>query len=490
MTVQSKWLKNEKLLSQLETCECLPQPSERVLALVELLDQESISGEDAALALAEVQDIGDRLLLAANHPIRGSRRQARNLRQALALMGERSVISLAVTILLISELGQFKPRCLDTRRFWRRSMALAISSWSLGRRIGIEPAEEALLGGLLQDMGMLVLDRLLPAFYTDFEVPGSLDPYKVDAFESDWLGSTNHALLGAWLLEQWGFPERYQMIVAGTSPGAHTTIKESDEALVSCVSLSTAIASIWLSSGHCSNSREVASRARETAGLGPADLAAVLNTVATELPEAERVFGVALIDNAQSGDTLDDAREHLLLRNLTPFTRNARSGPSPDATGIDADYLESLPEWEGVEEQAASEMRQAREHGWPVSVAMIHLELDPESTIRAVTLNHAAARIAKTVRPSDIVFRHTDDVFGVVLVGTEEQGARAAARRLSQALAAETSIGDAGLSVGMACEPQVTDEIRLDSMRERAVQALDTSSRVGGAYLAVGEGAA
>ncbi len=478
------------MLPYLRGCRSLPRPSKRILALVWLLDQDTINAEDAAHALADVQDIGDRLLLAANHPIRGSRRHAHNLRQALALLGERSVLSLAVTILMIEELGRYQPRCLDSRRFWRRSMALAITSWALGRRIGIDPAEEALLAGLMQDVGMLVLDQVLPAFYSGFEEIGSLDPNNVESLESDLLSGTNHSQLGAWLLEHWEFPERYQLIVAGRLPGSHKTVGRADQTLFSCVSLSTSIASVWLSPGHGGDARAVAARARKSCGLEPADLAAVLNTVATELPEAERVFGVAIQEAAPVTESVDQAKEHLLLRNLTPFERPAGAQHPAEKAAASAVPFDSLPEWDAVADQVESEMRQACEHGWPMSVAMIRLELDLDSATRVVALNHAAGRVLKTVRPSDIVYRHAGDIFGVVLAGTESKGARAAARRLSEAFSEGASTANAGLSIGLACESRMRDEIAIGELRERAIHALDTSSRVGGAYLAMGEGAA
>jgi len=479
------------LLPYLRGCRSLPRPSKRIRALVWLLDQDTINAEDAAHALADVQHIGDRLLLAANHPIRGSRRQAHNLRQALALLGERSVLSLAVTILMIEELGRYQPRCLDTRRFWRRSMALAITSWALGRRIGIDPAEEALLAGLMQNVGMLVLDQVLPAFYSGFEEVGSLDPNNVESLESDLLSGTNHSQLGAWLLEHWELPERYQTIVAGLEPGSHTTLGRVDQTLLSCVSLSTSIASVWLSSGQGGDARAVAAKARKSCGLEPADLAAVLNTVATELPEAERVFGVAIQEDAvHATESVTQAKEHLLLRNLTPFERPIDARRPGDTAPASAVPFDSLPAWEAVADQVESEMRQASEHGWPMSVAMIRLELDSDSATRMITLNHATARVLKTVRPSDIVYRHADGIFGVVLAGTESKGARAAARRLSVAFTEGTSTANAGLSIGLACESSMSEEIDIGELRERANHALDTSSRVGGAYLAMGEGAA
>ncbi len=96
---------------------------------------------------------------------------------------------------------------LDREAFWIHSLSVALAAQSVARMVSFDLPEEAYLGGLLHDLGKVVLDLYSPPQHRE----QLLDGISLKA-ERDALG-TDHAQVGALLAEQWHLPRNLRDVI-------------------------------------------------------------------------------------------------------------------------------------------------------------------------------------------------------------------------------------------------------------------------------------
>ena len=230
------------------------------------------------------------------------------------MFGLNGTLTLALSFSLVKSLCGTDGKGMDYNLFWRRSLAAATACRSIGSRLQLGSKEDLFLTGLIQDIGMLALDQFVPDLYQEIG-PQQGDHLHVQNVERETL-STDHAAVGAWLLQRWNLPERWVQAVAGSHDFPEYNIDPKYEQLARCVMLSGATADIVYH-----ENRELASfRARKQAqrllGVNRETLVSVLNEMVPELQGTAALFDVYLMDSAFVDSILDRAQEILNLRNL------------------------------------------------------------------------------------------------------------------------------------------------------------------------------
>lgn len=156
-----------------------------------------IVGSDAALA--------SRLLQVANSPLFRGAAKIESVQNAIARLGVPQVRSL-VTSLIMKQLYQTKSSVLKKRmqQLWEHSTEVAAISHVLARRFTKLKADEAMLAGLIHDIG------ILPILVKAEEVPelanndSALDEVIIKL----------HAPIGRMILEAWKFPAELVEVAA------------------------------------------------------------------------------------------------------------------------------------------------------------------------------------------------------------------------------------------------------------------------------------
>src|SRR5699024_8236664 len=93
----------------------------------------------------------------------------------------------------------------DHVHFWRCSLFAAAAAKVLAEQVGVVHQEEAFLGGLLQNLGMLALHEVLGESYSDLLNKAHEKNQSVTDVERRLL-QIDHAELGAALAESWHLP--------------------------------------------------------------------------------------------------------------------------------------------------------------------------------------------------------------------------------------------------------------------------------------------
>jgi len=376
--------------------------------------------------------ITTKILRIANSPMYAQQRKTENLRQAIVVLGLNATLSLALSFSLLKDWQKdTKESGLDYPLFWRRQLLSATVTRVLATTLGVREAEELFLAALIQDVGMMALDGVLPDLYSSIET--QVHEEDMVAEEIKRLGSS-HAEVGGHLLEQWHFPERIQQSVL-LSHNPDTLPSDHEYGLfVRCVALSSLIAEVFLCDPGDRPFDALAAAAEKYVHMDRERLAEVLEEVGGMIPEAEGVFETKFLGNQSSEAILDDAKEALMLRSLQALQQVNTLQHTADSLVNQTQELEESVRRDGLtglynrrylDEFLGEAFASASESGKPLSIAFA--DLDKFKHVNDTYGHQVGDQILETtanilkasVRSDDIVARYGGEEFILVLPGTD-----------------------------------------------------------------------
>jgi putative nucleotidyltransferase with HDIG domain len=204
---------NEKLRQTIGAIQSLPIPSENFFLLTKALNSHVVSLDSIAVVVEKDPSLCSKLLQAANSAMFGSRQRCLRIVDAIQTLGLQAIrtLLLSVQIFELCPGKKFKP-FLD--KLWRHSLEISGTARHLAQVRGLSAAEieEAFLGGLLHDLGKVVLASSAPELYEPIITGFAPDAQAFRDAELESFGA-NHAEAGAYLLKLWGLPEPLVEIV-------------------------------------------------------------------------------------------------------------------------------------------------------------------------------------------------------------------------------------------------------------------------------------
>lgn len=180
--------------------------------LLKLARSEDATSEDIADKLRFDPGLLSTLFKLVNSPYYGFNKRVHSVQLAVTLLGLEEVANLVMTAQIFENLGgEGESAGLDVKEFWRHTVGTAIASRALAKKLQVE-VESAFLGGILHDLGKIVLDRYFSDYYAGVikEVNHKGTPI-IDA-ERSALGLT-HTEIGGQLATEWNFPKNYLNVI-------------------------------------------------------------------------------------------------------------------------------------------------------------------------------------------------------------------------------------------------------------------------------------
>ncbi len=497
---------NPELLERLEHCGNLPALPGVALRLIELGRDPDVPIGQLAEAINLDPALVAKVLRMTNSALYGRRRESRNLRQAVTLLGPNATLSLALSFSLVGSLREGTEGRLDYSVFWRRAMLAATCAHALGSSVGLRSRGQLFLAGLVQDIGMLALDRALPDLYRDIgeaqRVHGRLQQWEQDRLGSD------HAEVGAWLLRYRKLPEYLQDAVAGShDPRLVATDDRRFRAFVRCVAVSGLIADIWLRDDPA-RLTEAADAARSQLGSDAAALNALLQSVSSEIPEVELLFESALVSASDLDRVLEEAQEAFAAPHVAPMeeAEDATRALAPEEEAGKFRELRdrgrmagALVERAALEQTLREEFEAAGRYHWPLSLALV--ELDDFEGIRAAygrdraskVLDGAVSRLFDYTRYSDVLARYGDRGIAIILPGAGIEASRSLCERIVQGFASSSLGPEPGnevvvrASVGMVTHGEQSLFHRAEDLLSAGKRAVQAAKAAGGGRAAIYE---
>lgn len=198
----------------------LPPLPAILIELIGSLGGDGVSSEAVANKLSQDLGLSAKTLRMANSSFFGMTRQIGSISDALAVLGLRTVRTLVLTAGLMDAFKQTEGIGFDFKVFWRHAVGAGLCGRLLARDLGMD-SDVGFTVGLLHDIGTLALACLFPNEYERTLVwRRQNDLLLIDA-ETAVLG-TDHAQVGAVLLERWHFsPVLVEAIAHHHAPAMH-----------------------------------------------------------------------------------------------------------------------------------------------------------------------------------------------------------------------------------------------------------------------------
>ena len=236
---KSREIIKTKIISKMQDIKSFPQ---FVMETMRKLNDPESNAADVAKSLSRDEGLVLRVLKLANSAAYGMTRNISNISEAIALLGYKSVsnIILAATVYSAMDKG-LSGYALDRGELWRHSLMVAYTSRYLAKLTGKVGTEDAYVGGLLHDIGKVILNDYVRFGYGI--IVKMVEEKHIPFTEAEWtvLGF-DHAMIGEILVEKWAMPEAYRIAVAyHHKPNELPEDKKEFQPLLDVVTVSNAI---------------------------------------------------------------------------------------------------------------------------------------------------------------------------------------------------------------------------------------------------------
>nr|WP_321259869.1 HDOD domain-containing protein [uncultured Pseudodesulfovibrio sp.] len=172
----------------------------------EVLEDDSASADRIATVVSTDMSLAAKLLKLVNSPLYGFPQTIDSISRAVALVGAKELSTLALGISAINYFKDIPPELMDMETFWRHSISCGIFAKILaGTQTGLSP-ERFFIGGLLHDVGRLIMFKKLPYASTEAMLFARENSIPLTEAEMSVMGFI-HTDVSTPLLEAWKFPE-------------------------------------------------------------------------------------------------------------------------------------------------------------------------------------------------------------------------------------------------------------------------------------------
>ena len=487
-----------QLLARLERCTNLPSPPVVALRVIELAQDPEVDIGMVADVISTDPALAAKVLRVSNSPIYALRRKAETLHQAITLLGLNGTLMLALSFSLASTMHNNADQGFDYTHFWKRSLAAATCARRLGAAIKLRAKEEVFLASLLQDIGMLVIDKMNPQFYRDCGVD-QRDHAAVTASEYDRLGA-DHAIIGGWILRKWGFPEYLLDAVMNSHASEFSCEARDCEKLVHCVALSGLLVDAMQNPTEQNNLPLIVDLAHERMGINEGMFREMMELLNEDLAESQDMFNTDLSDYNYSDNLLDNAKETLMLMNLQTLAQADRLQETAELLESRTRELEERSRRDGLtglynraylDQKLSHEFTMTNDRDW--SMVVMFVDLDHFKQVNDTyghqagdqVLQRAARVLVEGTRDDDIVARYGGEEFVIVMPGHGEKSAHVVAGRLVNAFRAMQYLVNDGeeinvtVSIGLSILGEGENFSSVEDMLEAADKALYVAKKNG-----------
>ena len=320
-----------ELKEQLRSCPNLPSSPAVANRLIQLMESSNPDIQEVVDVLSSDAALAAKILQLANSSFFPYKYKVTTLPKAAILIGYNGILATALSFTLVQHLRKEGAAGLNLDLFWRRSLLIASACRAIGEVCGQKETEELFLAGLIQDIGMLVLDRLKPDLYDANILDQSLHA-EVVAHEQQRLGVT-HALVGSWLLTDWNFPSKMCVAVQLSDDTQPFPPSGGAEKFYNCLGLAVTLTGLVLTHATDEKFLHQVDLAETRLGLDPFAFAMILKKLKGIVRETETLFDMNsqsethLLELTERARTLLSRRHVQLATQLdTLFLQNAMPG--------------------------------------------------------------------------------------------------------------------------------------------------------------------
>lgn len=184
----------------------LPATTQKVLGL---MSDPDVSIEKVKRLIGVDPGLATKILKVANSAFYGSYRNIQNLSQAILRLGLNAVRNIVVAT---SMKNVYKRFGLTEKLIWEQMIGSALASSIIAKHTRIADPEDAFIGGLLHDVGKVVLNNEFPDKFAKVMERVYNDQVPFETAEKEVFDFTQREV-GAHVVKKWGFPENLELLL-------------------------------------------------------------------------------------------------------------------------------------------------------------------------------------------------------------------------------------------------------------------------------------
>jgi putative nucleotidyltransferase with HDIG domain len=204
---------------------------------IQLAEDERSAAMDLATVISSDQALTAKLLKLSNSAYYGYARRISNVREAVILLGMRTVRSVAISSAIIEAFQMPEHgKAFDNDLFWAHSVSVGLVAEAIAKETHVVRPEDAFTAGVLHDVGklaMMLCEPLLFAEVVDLIVSEEMRYHDAELA----VFGVSHEHVGARLAQRWKFPEPLVTAIREHHPAKPVAAIDSLGSLVAAANL-------------------------------------------------------------------------------------------------------------------------------------------------------------------------------------------------------------------------------------------------------------
>jgi len=202
-------MKPDEILKKLDSIKDIPTLPTIVFELNELLQDPNTPITNISDIIEKDQAMSLKVLKLVNSAFYGIHKDVNDIGNAIVLLGFNTVRNAIVSLGVIKLFSGMKSlEGFDISDFWKHSLAVAVVSKSLGEKTKIASPDSCFVGGLLHDIGKVILAQYFQDLFE--KVWNTAKRENISFYEAEKKEiSIDHGRIGAHLATNWELPENF-----------------------------------------------------------------------------------------------------------------------------------------------------------------------------------------------------------------------------------------------------------------------------------------
>jgi len=206
-------LETDEIFDKIKRVKHFPTLPEVVSYVTELLDNPRVTAREVGDVISQDIAISAKVLKLVNSSFYGFQKSIDTISQAIVVLGFKALKNTVLGVGIINSFPEIDSQTgFNEKGFWLHSVGVATSAKAIAEASGHENPEQVFIAGLLHDVGKLLLAIAFPDV-TSGIIKSAQDKKMTFSEAEKEVMSSNHGLIGKWLLERWNFPEDLQEVV-------------------------------------------------------------------------------------------------------------------------------------------------------------------------------------------------------------------------------------------------------------------------------------
>ncbi len=192
----------------------LPAMPQSAIRLLEISQDPTAGPAEFTTPIEADPGLTLQVLQFVNSSFFGFRNEISNVKQAVTLVGVRTIKNFSLYSAVFSMIPDPKCGPFDMKSLWQDSLRRGLFARAMGKVLGMQEAEEPFAAALLQDMAVPLLAKEVPEAYEKlFNARGASEKHvRLSSLEQHVFG-WNHAEAAGIMARQWSLPENFAVLI-------------------------------------------------------------------------------------------------------------------------------------------------------------------------------------------------------------------------------------------------------------------------------------